>query len=47
MIKTEKKNKQAALGRLCLGDLYDSVFFIFFCKPVVVVEGMSLRAAYI
>ena len=29
---------------LCLGDfIYNSLFFIFFCKPVDVVEGISLR----
>jgi hypothetical protein len=29
-----------------LGDfVYDSVFFMFFCKPVDVVEGISLRAS--
>ena len=25
--------------------LYDLVFFIFFCKPVDIVEGISLRAS--
>ena len=25
--------------------LYDSLFFIFFCKPVDVLEGISLRAS--
>jgi hypothetical protein len=26
------------------GYRYDSMFYIFFCKPVIVVEGISLRA---
>jgi hypothetical protein len=25
--------------------IYDSVFFMFFCKPVNVVEGISLRTS--
>ena len=29
------------------GYRYDSMFYIFFCKPVIVVEGISLRTSCI
>ena len=30
----------------CMGIILGLVFYVFFCKPVDVVEGISLRACY-